>query len=470
MKARVVLVLFWLLAVGVGARTWEMPVMATWTEDPRTTVTLTWERPEAAVADVAYAAGDEDWQVVSREEPLRRHVVTLRGLEPGTRYRYRAASADGYEAEGAFWTAPDDPRQPFSFALLNDLQGGINVEAAKEVALATAAAGADFVLSTGDIADPRYAGDYAGVIRSWELTFECLGPLWAGSVFQMVSGNHDEPENPDSHWHRLIELPDAHDYTLDVGPIRFILVDSTEEQVPSRIAWLSRELQRAAYDSAVTWVIPAFHRPPFSEGERGGEGIIRKWWVPLFTRYEADLVISGHAHTYQRTRALDGVHYLVSGGGGGRLYEVPKEHPNLHFATSAYHFAHFHVDGDRIVLEGKLTDGSVFDRAEYRARRHVRVEPVFPVRGEPCTVWYDPAGGPLEDSAEIALHLGRDNFQEFFRDVPMERDAETGLWKATFATPETAKWNVAFCFVDPARKVWHNNHKQDWQALVARDW
>ena len=248
------------------------------------------------------------------------------------------------------------------------------------------------------------------------------------------------------------------------------MLDSAEEQIPSRIAWLARELQRAAYDPEVTWVIPAFHRPPFSYGERGGQGQVREWWVPLFTRYEADLVLSGHAHTYQRTKPLDGVSYLVSGGGGGRLYWVPEEHENLLFATSLYHFVQFHVEGDRIRLEGTAADGTVFDRAEYRAHRHVRVEPVFPSRGEDCTVWYDAKGGPLADAQQVSVHVGRDNFAKFIEDVPMEKDEKTGLWKATFKTPGTAKWNVSFCFFDPVEKVWHNNYKQDWQAIVSPEW
>ena len=459
----------WTVA-GAAERLWNMPVMATWTEDPRTSVTLAWERSVEGTAVVEYSADAEEWERVAQEEPARRHVFTLRGLQPGTHYQYRVQSSDGFEATGQFWSAPADPSHPFTFALHNDLQGGINVEAAKQVAQAVVRAHPDFVLSTGDLGDSRYSSDYANGVQSWQLFFDCTEPELANFVFQPVTGNHDEPENPDSFWHRLLELPSHHDYVLDVGPIRFVMLDSAEEQIPSRIAWLARELQRAAYDPAITWVIPAFHRPPFSYGERGGQEQVREWWVPLFTRYEADLVLSGHAHTYQRTKPLAGVNYLVSGGGGGRLYWVPEKHENLLFATSLYHFVQCSVAGDRIQLAATATNGTVFDRAEYKARRHVRVEPIFPARGEPCTVWYNAAGGPLADAQQISVHVGRDNFADFLMDVPLEKDAATGLWKATFTTPAAAKWNVAFCFFDPVNKVWHNNYQQDWQALVAREW
>ena len=445
--------------------------MATWTEDPRTTVTLAWERHEEGIGRVDYMeAGGMPVGEAKESEPFRRHVFTLRDLKPGTHYKYQVSSSDGYEAQGRFWTAPADRSQAFTFVLHNDLQGGINAAAAKAVSAGVGAANPDFVLSTGDLADPRYAADYADGVASWNLFFECLKDELAAFVFQPVSGNHDEPENPDSFWHRLIELPDSHDYVLDVGPIRFILVDSTEFEGPSRTAWLARELQKAAFDPQVAWTIPAFHRPPFSEGERGGDGNLQQGWVPLFTKYEAGLVLSGHAHTYQRMKPIDGVPYLVSGGGGGWLYQVDPEHPLVAFATSAYHFVQFHAEGTKIQIEGKLPDGTVFDRAEYVAHRHVRVEPVFPVRGEACTIWYDAQGGPLEDSERVTLHLGRDEFAQLLSDLPMERDAATGHWKATFTVPEPPKWHLAFCFFDPERNVWHNNHARNWQALMAREW
>ena len=464
-----------MLCANAGARTWETPAMATWTDDPRTSVTLAWERHGEGTARVAYHAlfqteTEMKIQAAEQAEPSRRHVFTLRGLKPGTHYEYTASSSDGYEAAGRFWTAPEDRNAPFTFVLHNDLQGGINVEAAKAVSAGVVAANPDFVLSTGDLADPRYAQDYAMAIASWNLFFECLKDELAAFVFQPVSGNHDEPENPDSFWHRLIELPNGHDYTLNVGPIRFILLDSTEFEAPSRAAWLARELQKAAFDPSVTWVIPAFHRPPFSEGERGGDGSIREWWAPLFAKYEVGPVLSGHAHTYQRTKPLEGVPYLVSGGGGGWLYQVAPEHPNIAFATSTYHFAQFRVEGPRIRLEGRLPDGTVFDRAEWVAHRHVRVEPAFPARGEKCTIYYNAEGGPLAESDNVWLHLGRDEFNVILADLPMERDGSTGGWKATFAVPDSPKWHLAFCFRNADGTVWHNNHTRNWQALVAREW
>jgi hypothetical protein len=52
--------------------------------------------------------------------------------------------------------------------------------------------------------------------------------------------------------------------------------------------------------------------------------------VPLFERRGVDLVLSGHDHNYQRFAQHRGVHYVVHGGGGQRLYSLercPRSYP-----------------------------------------------------------------------------------------------------------------------------------------------
>ena len=78
--------------------------------------------------------------------------------------------------------------------------------------------------------------------------------------------------------------------------------------------------------------------------------------------------------------------------------------------------------------------------------------------------------GPLAGAESVWLHLGRDEFQQLLAELPMEFDADSGRWKATFAVPESPKWHLAFCFRNAAGPVWHNNHTRNWQALVAREW
>ncbi|MGD9782500.1 MAG: hypothetical protein AB7V14_10160, partial [Kiritimatiellia bacterium] len=65
--------------------------------------------------------------------------------------------------------------------------------------------------------------------------------------------------------------------------------------------------------------------------------------------------------------------------------------------------------------------------------------------------------------------LGQDEFNGATLDVPMARNETTGQWEASFTAPDSPKWCLAFCFFDSGNHVWHNNHAQNWRALVARE-
>lgn len=464
-----------LAAAAASAAPWSFtaPPWLTWTEDPATTVTVTFESPEATDAFVAFAPeGSEERTRAEEPERSARHELTLRGLRPGTRYAYEAGDGLGARYEGSFKTAPADRETPFRFALASDLQGGLRRESAVAVARAVAACGADFAVSTGDLSDYRYAPDYPFALQSWKDFFSAYAPVLASGVFQCVTGNHDEPENPDSLWFRLAPRPGSErDFSYTVGPVRFICLDNAEFEVPSRTPRLARELQTAAADPAVRWTIVMFHRPPYSWGERGGQGVVQEWWCPLFAKYEASLVVAGHAHTYQRTKPLAGVNYLVSGGGGGRIYGVDPGRSEIAFATSCWHFVEFDCDPEKGVLSlaARDADGNVFDRAEYPARRAVRFAPAFPKRGESCTVTYDPKGRPLEGAEKVFLHFGHDFFKSLDGCVEMGKGPD-GIFSAAVAVPETALWHLAFCFHGEGEKTWDNNHLANWQILLAPDW
>lgn len=460
--------------LSVPGTVWDLPVMSTWTDDPATTATLSFERPVPCTALLRYERADRDSILaVPQDVPSYRHIYDIRGLRPDTTYSYSISASDGYAQTGTFRTAPlpGDTNAAFSFILHNDIQGGINTQAAAAVSAAIAANEPDrlFVLSSGDLGDNRFSCDYLDCVHSWQCFFAVTSNELASSIFLPIAGNHDEPENPDSFWYRVMEHPaDGRDFAFDVGPIRFIALDSSEDEIPSRTAWLARELQDAASDSSVRWIIPVFHRPPYSWGEREGQSQVREHWAPLFTRYEASLVLSGHAHTYQRLNPVDGVSYLVSAGGGGWLYQINAARPEIAFATSCYHYVRFDLAPDAsLTLTAKTPDGAVFDTHTYPApRRHVQTLPAFPRRGELCTIFYDPADGPLADAEEIYVQAGADDWRNVFLREPMKR-LDDGRYTLTFTVPVDPKSHISYCFRNADESVWDNNYRQDWKTLLA---
>ena len=73
--------------------------------------------------------------------------------------------------------------------------------------------------------------------------------------------------------------------------------------------WLEATLATARGDSAIDWIVVGFRQcacssaPPGSGSDLG----IRREWLPLFDRYEVDLVLCGHGHGYERSFPIRGV-------------------------------------------------------------------------------------------------------------------------------------------------------------------
>ncbi|HEY7147475.1 MAG TPA: metallophosphoesterase family protein [Streptosporangiaceae bacterium] len=71
----------------------------------------------------------------------------------------------------------------------------------------------------------------------------------------------------------------------------------------AQTAWLARTLAKARRDDSVDWVIVQMHQIACSSSATGnGSDLgIRQAWLPLFDRYEVDLVLNGHDHDYERS-------------------------------------------------------------------------------------------------------------------------------------------------------------------------
>ncbi len=166
----------------------------------------------------------------------------------------------------------------------------------------------------------------------------------------------------------------------------FVLgLDSNIPDDSVQLAWARAQL--AGLDrNRYTHIVAFFHHPPFSSGPHGGSNVerqaasIRAKWMPVFRRYNVDLMYTGHEHLFEhwveRWRGADGrtrrMDQIVSGGGGAPLYayfgepdtrpylaanvadSVRLEHlvkPGMDAGENAYHYVVVHVDGARIWQE-----------------------------------------------------------------------------------------------------------------------
>ena len=132
-------------------------------------------------------------------------------------------------------------------------------------------------------------------------------------------------------------------YSYDIGTWHLIALNSNCAAIGGCSAgspeetWLKVDL--ATSSSACT--IAYWHHPRFSAGQTGDDTRTAALWTDLVNAH-ADLVLSGHDHTYQRFAPMDssgnalatGVRELVVGTGGEEHHALPLARPTLQVSNN----------------------------------------------------------------------------------------------------------------------------------------
>jgi hypothetical protein len=73
-------------------------------------------------------------------------------------------------------------------------------------------------------------------------------------------------------------------------------------------AWLEKELASARDNRDIDWLVVCMHQVAISTADKfnGADLGIREEWVPLFDKYNVDLVVCGHEHHYERSHPIHG--------------------------------------------------------------------------------------------------------------------------------------------------------------------
>ena len=94
--------------------------------------------------------------------------------------------------------------------------------------------------------------------------------------------------------------------------------------------WLEATLAAARGDLSIDWIVVQLHQCACSSapGGNGSDLGVRREWLPLFDRYEVDLVLSGHDHGYERSFPVRG---FDAGAGAdalsGAAVDTRRPHP-----------------------------------------------------------------------------------------------------------------------------------------------
>src|SRR5216683_3417890 len=343
-------------------------VHLTWSENPATGVVVSWaspgqaRRPRVRIGQRVIPAEPRPYTDGINGETVWTYHARVGGLRPGATYAYAVTAdndsnaADPFSA--TFRTAPYG-RAAFRFTSFGDLatpntawvlsygQSAYAVEAVETFQPL-------FHLLNGDLC---YANlNPAAQPEVWRDFGNNNQTSAANRPWMPCPGNHETefnngPQGFTSYLTRYT-LPDNHApgfrgrwYSFRVGSVLFVSLDADDVVYqdagafvagPSPLtpapatgnpaiqpgtslyirgysrgaqtAWLERTLAAARADTSIDWIVAQMHQIAASSSATGnGSDLgIREAWLPLFDRYEVDLVLTGHDHDYERSFPVRG--------------------------------------------------------------------------------------------------------------------------------------------------------------------
>lgn len=317
-------------------------------------IIVVWETDISGPGEVVYGETPEYGSSAADPVVSARHAVTLTNLTPYTIYQYRVESEGVPLSEQAtFRTAAGPDQTEFTFVAFGDTRTQHDIH--QTVVDRITAMAPDFALHTGDLVAMGSAAPY------WETFFEIERDLMARLPLYPTLGNH---ELNHERYFGLFYLPgNERWYSFDYGNARFVCLqidgyaeyDAGSEQY----TWLEQTLA----ENTQPWLFVTFHIPPYSSSVEEREHSIRQALTPLFERHAVDVVFGGHHHNYERNE-VNGITYVVTGGGGAPLCVMQEPESTRAAFAVAYHAVLLEIDGDRLHATVISSKGKVLDEFE----------------------------------------------------------------------------------------------------------
>ena len=292
--------------------------------------------------------------------PTNEHEVRITGLDSGTKYFYvignSAKTLAGGDADYFFKTSPPTgSKQPVRIWVIGDSgqcaidQDGCNQATAVmdeylEWVAANGGNAADIILMLGDNAyNDGTDSEYTRGL------FEPFAKVLRNHVLWPVPGNHEfgasDSPSQSGPYYEAFTLPTAAEaggvasgteayYAFDYANVHFVALDShdTNRNAPpspqtnicpgdgrggAMYNWLCEDLASTTQD----FIVSFWHHPPYTRGSHNSDSRLdsggrmhdmRERFVPMLEHYGADLNLTGHSHSYERSVLIDG-HYGLSG-------------------------------------------------------------------------------------------------------------------------------------------------------------
>lgn len=177
--------------------------------------------------------------------------------------------------------------------------------------------------------------------------------------FYPALGNHDVIGGFQEESIAFFKMPAAY-YQIHRGETDFFALNTNNFNDVQR-AWLEDRLK----SSQAKWKIVYAHHPVFSSGLHRNNKLLIKVLKPILEKNQVNLYLAGHDHDYERFNLMNGVSYVVSGGGGAYLRKFEGIQPGSNFRLSRHHFMLFTVRQDGLYFEAIDIQGNVFDSGRF---------------------------------------------------------------------------------------------------------
>lgn len=259
------------------------------------------------------------------------HTVKLKGLNPGTNYRYRVfaqevlshighkivygdyAATNVYSKKPLVFRTSDPANQTISFAMVNDIHGnnGLLENLVSKCDLKKT----DFIIFNGDMVSVFNEENHIfnGFMDKATALFASEIPMY------YTRGNHETRGAFATEFQRYFSPKEENIYyTFRQGPVCFVILDTGEDKPDSDIEyagitvydeyrseqaeWLRQVLNSKEYKEAPFKVIVA-HIPPIG-GWHGNLEVENKF-MPLLREAKPDLMLCGHLHRFVHQKATE---------------------------------------------------------------------------------------------------------------------------------------------------------------------
>lgn len=345
-------------------------------------IIISWQTYTSTTGTVHYGIGNTDLSVVDNTVS-NFHEVELTGLTPETEYMYYVEAGSDISAVATFSTAVSLSTD-FRFVAYGDNRPATSTgdtTAHQAVVSLVESLSPKFVVNVGDM----YLTNGSDDVQKF---FDVEQSLIKNITLFPARGNHEylnlsgQPDRFKQYFNLPTNLTSDNAnayYSFNYGNSHFLFINTEIDYSLSsaQYAAIESDLNNADADPNIQHIFVVMHRAAHSNGvKHGGDENpeLSQYLGPLFVAHNVDIVFQGHDHHYERFQPegssgplgdppgdpdviSEGVTYIVTGGGGAPLYDVPvAPHtetgvtPNLtsQVAIKTYEAMQIDVSGDSV--------------------------------------------------------------------------------------------------------------------------